>query len=77
MKDLVASIAKSICDYPNDVDVKEIPGTASSIIEVKVNKQDLGKMIGKQGHTATSIRNIIYAASFKFKKRYSLEILAK
>jgi predicted RNA-binding protein YlqC (UPF0109 family) len=68
MKNLIETIAKSICDYPDKVVVTEVPGQSASIIEVCVDKSDLGKMIGKSGHTAQSIRNIIYASSFKFKK---------
>jgi len=76
MKDMVELIAQTICDKSDQVEVKEIPGTSSSIIEVSVAKEDLGKMIGRQGKTAQSIRNIIYAASFKYNKRYTLEIMA-
>jgi len=76
MKDLILTIAKAICDKPELVEVNEIPSSSASIIEIKVAKEDLGKMIGKQGKTACSIRNIIYAVSFKFQKRYTLEILA-
>lgn len=76
MKELVETIAKSIVDIPNKVSVKEIAGDASSIIELKCDKSDLGKLIGKAGHTAQAIRSIIYAASFKCKKRYSLDISA-
>ena len=82
MKNLVETIAKSICDHPNDVDVTETSATSSSIIEVRVHKQDLGKMIGKHGQTASAIRTIIYASSYNYKapdgkpKRYSLEIIA-
>jgi predicted RNA-binding protein YlqC (UPF0109 family) len=74
---MVEVVAKAICDYPNDVKVKEVPGTISSIIDVRVNKADLGKMIGKDGQTAHSIRRIIFAASFKTKKRYNLDIVAE
>jgi len=76
MEKLVRVIAETICDKPEAVKVQELKASASSIIEVKVDQSDLGKMIGKHGKTAQSIRNIIYAASFKFNKRYTLEILA-
>ena len=82
MKTLVEAIAKSICDHPDDVEVTETSATSSSIIEVAVHKQDLGKMIGKHGQTASAIRTIIYASSYNFKgpdgkpKRYTLEINA-
>jgi predicted RNA-binding protein YlqC (UPF0109 family) len=76
ISNMVEVIAKAICDYPNDVKVREVPGTITSIIDVKVNKVDLGKMIGKDGQTAHSIRRIMFAASFKTKKRYNLDIAA-
>ena len=74
MKQLVEAIVKSIVDMENRVSVKEVDGANSSIIEILVDKSDLGKVIGKQGKTAQSIRNIIYAASFKTKKRYTVDI---
>jgi len=77
MVTLIETIAKAICDNTEKVKVREIPGETASILEVCVDKGDLGKMIGKHGHTAQSIRNIIYACSFKFKKRYTLEVIAK
>jgi len=73
--DVVTTIAKEICDHPEAVQVKEIPAQNSSIIEVKVHKEDQGKMIGKQGRTADAIRTIIYAASFKYNKRFTLDIV--
>jgi len=79
MINLIKTIAKELCDYPDDVEVKEIEATESSIIEVRVNKADLGKLIGKHGKTAGAIRTIMYAAAFKHskKKRYQLEIVNK
>lgn len=74
MKQLVESIVKSIVDMENRVSVKEVEAGNSSIIEILVDKSDLGKVIGKSGKTAQSIRNIIYAASFKTKKRYTVDI---
>lgn len=74
MKELVETIVVSIVDKEDDVSVKEIEGGNSSIIEILVDKSDLGKVIGKHGKTAQSIRNIIYAASFKTKKRYTVDI---
>jgi len=71
---MVKSVAEAICDKPECVKVIEIPGSVSSIIDVRVHKEDLGKMIGRNGETASSIRRIIYAASFKNKKRYNLDI---
>ena len=76
MKDLVEMIAKNICDFPKEVTVKEVSGDKSSIIELRCSKEDLGKLIGKAGKTAQAIRHIIYAASFKNKKRYTLDINA-
>jgi predicted RNA-binding protein YlqC (UPF0109 family) len=83
MENLVKTIAKAICDFPEEVEVKEIEATTSSILEVKIKKEDLGKMIGKHGRTAAAIRTIIYAVSHKHKtktgrpKRFQLEILDK
>jgi predicted RNA-binding protein YlqC (UPF0109 family) len=74
MKNLVEAMVRGIVDLEDDVDVKEIPGGNTSIIEILVDKSDLGKVIGKGGKTAQSIRNIIYAASFKTKKRYTVDI---
>ena len=76
MVNLVTTIAKEICDDPDQVEVTEIEGKTASILEVRVAKTDLGKMIGRQGATAGAIRKIIYAASFKHHKRYNLEMLA-
>ncbi len=77
MKTLVETIVKSIVDVENAVQVSEIGGDSTSIIEVFVDKSDLGKVIGKNGKTAQSIRNIVYASSFKTKKRYTINIDAK
>jgi len=74
MKDLVETIVRAIVDAEDKVSVKEIPGDSTSIIEIKVCKEDLGKVIGKSGKTAQSIRNIIYASSFKTRKRYTVDI---
>lgn len=74
MKELVEDIVKAIVDKPERVKVNEIEGDNSSIIEVKVDKTDLGKVIGKGGKTAQSIRNIVFAASFKTKKRYTIDV---
>ena len=75
LKDLVEYIAKSLVDYPDAVQVKEIEGEQTSVIELKVAKEDLGKVIGKQGRTARAIRTILSAASTKVKKRAVLEII--
>ena len=76
MKQLIETIVKSIVDMEKRVTVNEIEGGNSVIIEILVDKSDLGKVIGKSGKTAQSIRNIIYAASFKTKKRYTVDINA-
>ena len=74
MQNLVEAMVKGIVDKEDLVSVKEIPFENSSIIEILVDKSDLGKVIGKHGKTAQSIRNIIYAASFKTRKRYTVDI---
>ena len=75
MKDLITYIAKALVDNPEEVVVTEIEGRQTSVIELKVAKEDIGKVIGKQGHTARAIRIILGAASAKLKKRSVLEIL--
>lgn len=75
MKELIAYIAKALVDKPEEVDVTEIEGEQTSVIELKVAKDDLGKVIGKQGRTARAMRTILSAASTKIKKRSVLEIL--
>jgi predicted RNA-binding protein YlqC (UPF0109 family) len=75
MKDLIAYIAKALVDKPEDVVVTEIEGEQTSVIELKVAKEDLGKVIGKQGRTARAMRTILSAASTKINKRSVLEIL--
>jgi len=74
MKEMLEAITKTIVDKPDVVSVKETEGDNSSILEIKVDKSDLGKMIGKKGKTAQSIRNLVYAASHKTNKRYQIEI---
>ena len=73
----IETIAKEICEYPDEVSVKEINTSNNSIIEVRVHKDDLGKMIGKRGKTADAIRTIIYSCSFKYNKRFTLDMVAK
>lgn len=75
MKDLIAYLAKALVDKPEEVVVTEIEGEQSSVIELRVAKEDFGKVIGKQGRTARAIRTILGAASTKMKKRCILEIL--
>lgn len=75
MKELVKYIAKALVDHPEQVEVNEIEGEQTSVIELKVAKDDLGKVIGKQGRTARAMRTILSASSTKIKKRSVLEIL--
>lgn len=75
MKDLITYIAKSLVDHPDLVKVTVVEGEAISVIELSVVKEDIGKIIGKQGKTATAIRTILNAASMKMKKRSMLEII--
>jgi predicted RNA-binding protein YlqC (UPF0109 family) len=75
LKDLVEYIAKSLVDNPDAVIVTEVEGEQTSVLELKVAKEDLGKVIGKQGRTARAMRTILGAASTKAKKRSVLEIL--
>jgi len=75
MKELIAYIAKALVDKPEAVEVSEVEGEQTSVIELKVAKEDLGKVIGKQGRTARAMRTILGAASTKIRKRAVLEIL--
>lgn len=75
MKDLITYIAQALVDHPEQVSVTEIQGNQTSVLELKVAKDDLGKIIGKQGRTARAIRTLLSAASAKMKKRTVLEIL--
>ncbi|MBW2308409.1 MAG: KH domain-containing protein [Deltaproteobacteria bacterium] len=75
MKELIEYIAKSLVDRPEEVVVSEVMGENTSVIELKVSKDDLGKVIGKQGRTARAMRTILNAASTKLRKRSVLEIL--
>lgn len=75
MKDLITYIAKALVDKPEEVVVSEVEGEQTSVIELKVAKEDLGKVIGKQGRTARAMRTILSAASTKINKRSVLEII--
>jgi predicted RNA-binding protein YlqC (UPF0109 family) len=75
MKELIEYIAKVLVDKPDEVRVTELEGRQTSVIELRVAKEDLGKVIGKQGRTARAMRTILGAASTKMKKRSVLEIL--
>lgn len=72
---LVEHIAKALVDEPEQVAVRSIEGEHVTVLELRVSPNDLGKVIGKQGRTARSIRTIVGAAGMKLKKRYTLEIL--
>jgi len=75
MRALVEQIAKALVDEPEQVTVRSIDGEQVTVLELSVSANDLGKVIGKQGRTARSIRTILSAAGMKLKKRYTLEIL--
>jgi hypothetical protein len=75
MKDLIKYIAQSLVDNPDLVEVSEVLGEQTSEIELRVAKEDLGKVIGKQGRTAKAMRTILSAASTKLRKRAVLEII--
>ena len=75
MKELIDYIARALVDSPDDVFVSEVEGNQTSVLELKVAKDDLGKVIGKQGRTARAMRTILSAASAKVNKRTVLEII--
>lgn len=75
MKELINYIAQALVDNPDEVVVTEVEGNQTSVLELKVAKEDLGKVIGKQGRTARAMRTILSAASAKVKKRTVLEII--
>ncbi len=75
MKELIKYIAQALVDNPDQVEVNEIEGEQTSVIELKVAKEDLGKVIGKQGRTARAMRTILSASSTKIRKRSVLEII--
>ena len=75
MKELIFMIAQSLVDRPDEVEVKEVKGDKTTVLELKVAKEDLGKVIGKQGKTAHAIRTILNATATKLKQRAVLEII--
>lgn len=75
LRHLVEVMAKALVDFPDQVNVAEVEGEQTTVIELKVAKEDLGKIIGKEGRTARSLRTILAAVSTKLKKRSVLEIL--
>mgnify|MGYP000449928607 CR=1 FL=1 len=72
---LLEEIAKALVDHPEDVVVKEVEGEQTTVLELKVAQEDLGKVIGKQGRTARSIRTILASSGMKLKKRIVFEII--
>lgn len=75
LKTLIEFVSKALVDMPDQVVVNEIEGEQTTVLELKVDKSDLGKVIGKQGRTARALRTILNAASTKLRKRSVLEII--
>jgi predicted RNA-binding protein YlqC (UPF0109 family) len=75
VKELVEQIAKALVDHPEQVQVRAVEGEQVTVLELRVATSDLGKVIGKQGRTARSIRTILGAAGMKLRRRFTLEIL--
>ncbi len=75
MRDLILIIAKSLVDKPDEVEVAEVKGDKTTVLELRVAKDDLGKVIGKQGKTAHAIRTILNATATKLQQRAVLEIM--
>jgi hypothetical protein len=75
MKDLITEIVQALVDHPEEVSVNEAEGSHTTVLEVRVAKADMGKIIGKQGRTAQAVRTILNAAAGKTQQRYILEIV--
>lgn len=75
IRELVEDIAKALVDIPDQVSVREVQGEQVTVLELRVASSDLGKVIGKQGRTARSIRTLLGAAGMKLNRRFTLEIL--
>jgi uncharacterized protein len=75
MKELLELIARALVDYPEDVYVNEVEGERSIILELRVSKEDMGKVIGKQGRIAKAIRSVVKAAAVKDNKKVVVEIV--
>ena len=75
MKDLIGYIAKALVDQPEEVSITEIKGNNTNVLELRVAKSDIGKIIGKQGRNVQALRTILSAAGGKSRKRYVLEIV--
>ncbi len=75
MKELIEMIARALVDNPDQVVVTEVEGEQTTVLELRVDQPDLGKVIGKQGRTARAVRTLLGAAGMKIRKRFVLEIL--
>ena len=75
MKELVEEIAKALVDHPEDVRVTVVEGAQMSVIEIRTHPEDLGKVIGRQGHTINAMRTLLAAASARLKKRISVDVI--
>jgi hypothetical protein len=75
LKELIKHIVRALVDHPEQVAISEVEGKQSTVLEIKVAKEDIGKIIGKQGRTVQAIRTILWAASGKKKKRTIMEII--
>jgi predicted RNA-binding protein YlqC (UPF0109 family) len=75
MKQLILDIVQALVDQPDDVEVQMIEDSDSTVIRLRVAHQDIGKVIGKQGRTARSLRTIMGAASMKLRHRFALDIV--
>jgi predicted RNA-binding protein YlqC (UPF0109 family) len=75
MKELLEAIAKALVDNPDQVQVRAVEGEQATVLELRVHRSDVGKVIGRQGRTAESIRIILGAAGVKLRKRVTVEIL--
>ncbi|HEY2457753.1 MAG TPA: KH domain-containing protein [Candidatus Acidoferrum sp.] len=75
MKELVEKIARALVDHPDKVEVVVVEGTQVTLLELRTHPEDLGKVIGRQGHTVNAIRTLLSAAGVKLHKRYTLDIV--
>ena len=75
LKELIRSIAAELVDHPDQVEVVEVPGDHGALLELRVAREDIGKVIGKEGRTAQSMRTILTAASAKLGRRANLDIV--
>ena len=75
MKELLETIARALVDYPDEVSVSEVEGDNITILELRVSKEDMGKVIGKQGRIAKAVRTVVKAAAVKENVRVAVEIV--